>query len=258
MRFRQRAILSSLLLVCLSAPAGAGERLGVVFMHGKEGTPAQFERLAASLVEAGMLVERPEMCWSRKRIYDRPYLDCLTDADAAVAKLKAAGATAFVIAGMSLGGNAALAYGARRAGLKGVIALAPAPPIEFVSRQPQIAKSVHAAEAMIAAGRGDQSAVFADINTGRSFEVTTTANIYLSFFGAESPGIMPDNAAHLTAPLLIVSGTQDASQRSVPYVFARAPADRLNRHVSVASDHMGTPAAAGEIVLEWLQALAAR
>src|SRR5258706_2450319 len=202
-----RILFFLLLIACLSAPACAGDRIGVVLMHGKQGSPAQLEGLATSLVAAGYLVERPEMCWSRGRIYDRPYLDCLADADAAVAKLKTDGATAIVIAGMSLGGNAALAYAARRQGLKGVIALAPAPAIEFVSRRPNIAKSLSDAEAMVAAGRGDPSAGVADINIGRSFEVETTASIYLSFFGSESPGIMPDNAARLKAPVLIVSGT---------------------------------------------------
>ena len=116
-----------LLATCLAfaAPARA-ETIGVVMMHGKTGTPAQFDGLAAAVEAAGFPVERPQMCWTRSRIYDRTYLDCLADADAAAARLKARGATGIVILGMSLGGNAALGYGARRPGLKGVIALAPA------------------------------------------------------------------------------------------------------------------------------------
>ena len=34
-------------------------------------------QLAIALQGAGYLVEAPEMCWSRRRIYDRPFLDCL-------------------------------------------------------------------------------------------------------------------------------------------------------------------------------------
>jgi esterase/lipase len=250
--------LSLTLLLASLLPLGAAERLGVVLLHGKGSSPARLNDLAAALTASGHLVERPEMCWSRRRMYDRTYLDCLTDADAANARLKAAGATAIVIAGMSLGGNAALAYGARREGLKGVVALAPAPAFEFVNRQPDIAKSLREAQAMIAAGRGNQTAMFADLGFGRTFEVETTASIYASFFADNSAGIMPDNAARLKAPLLVVSGISDTSQRSVGYVFARAPADRLNWHVTVPSDHLGTPAAAREIVPAWLKLLAER
>jgi pimeloyl-ACP methyl ester carboxylesterase len=258
-RARLIASLSLLLaLPALAAPSIAAERLGIVLMHGKGSSPARLESLAAALAGAGHLVERPEMCWSRRRLYDRSYLDCLGDADVAVAKLRAAGAAAVVVAGMSLGGNAAVAFGARREGLKGVIALAPAPPFEFIGRQPVIAKSLREAQAMIAAGRGGQSSLFNDLSFGRTFEVEATPAIYVSFYGDSSPGILPENAARLKAPLLIVSGISDPSQRSVSYGFARAPPHRLNWHVTVPGDHLGTPAAARDIVLAWLALLAAR
>jgi dienelactone hydrolase len=240
------------------APGRAAEKIGVVLIHGKQGLPGQLHNLAVLMNSAGYLVQRPEMCWSRQRIYDRSYLDCLKDIDAAVARLKGDGATAVVVAGMSLGGNAALGYGARHGDLKGVIALAPAPAVELMTLRPDVARSVAEAQAMIAAGRGDRKASFTDINVGRVFEVETTANIYVSFIGPGSPGIMPDNAARLKAPLLVVSGIGDSTQRSIPYVFARAPADRLNWHVTVASDHRGTPAAAAQVVLVWLKALAGK
>jgi pimeloyl-ACP methyl ester carboxylesterase len=75
---------------------------------------------------AGYLVDTPEMCWSRRRIYDRPFLDCLTEIDSAIGRLKGHGTGRIVVAGMRQGGDAALAYGARRANLAGIIALAPA------------------------------------------------------------------------------------------------------------------------------------
>ena len=108
------------------AASAHGETVGVVMMHGKHGTPAQLQQLAAAVANAGFLVERPEMCWSAARIYDRSYLECFADIDAAAARLKEHGVTAIVVLGMSLGGNAALDFGARRQGLKAIIALAPA------------------------------------------------------------------------------------------------------------------------------------
>ncbi len=235
------------------AVAARGETIGVVMMHGKTGTPAQFDVLAAAVEAAGYPVERPEMCWSRTRIYDLAYLDCLAAADRAAAALKEHGADGIVILGMSLGGNGALGYGARRPGLKGIIALAPASDPDHLRRLAPVAQSLAQAQTLIAAGKGDEKATFNDFNNGRQFTVTTTAKIYVSFFGKDTPGEMPANAARLTAPLLIVSGSDDKTQRDIGAVFARAPRDPRNAHVVVRSDHIGTPAASVATVLAWLK-----
>ena len=138
-----RTVLAALFVILgLSQSASADDRLGIVLLHGKGGLPQQFTPMAASLASQGYLTEQPEMCWSRNRIYDRLYLDCLRDIDTAADRLKERGATAIVVLGMSLGGNAALAYGARHPGLKGVIALVPGHAPEFISRRPEIAASL--------------------------------------------------------------------------------------------------------------------
>jgi pimeloyl-ACP methyl ester carboxylesterase len=240
----------------LSSSVSAQERIGIVLMHGKNGFPSRQAPLADALTAAGYAVERPEMCWSRHRIYDRSYVDCLHDADAAADKLKAAGATAIVVAGVDLGGNAAVGYGARRDGLKGVVAIGPAPAIEFLSTRPEIAKSLTRAREMIAAGHGDRKALFADVNFNVGFDVETTANIYVTFFAPDSPAVLPDNAAKLKAPLLAVSGMFDPRQRSVSYAFARAPNDPHNWHVTVQADLRGTVVQAREIVPVWLKLIA--
>jgi esterase/lipase len=232
-----------------------GETVGVVMMHGKHGTPGQLQQLAGTIADAGFAVERPEMCWSAARIYDRTYLECFADIDAATARLKERGATAIVVLGMSLGGNAALGFGARRHGLAAIIALAPAHAPEFLGRRPEIAQSVAKAQAEVAAGRRDEKATFDDVDQGKSFTVSTTPAIYLSFFGPDSPAVMLENAAHLTAPLLMVSGNDDPTQRNAGNIFARVPSDPRNKHVTVEADHMGTPAASIAIVLAWLKAL---
>ena len=77
------------LIGCVALAASAhGETVGVVMMHGKHGTPAQLQQLAGAIADAGFAVERPEMCWSAARIYDRTYLECFADIDAAAARLK--------------------------------------------------------------------------------------------------------------------------------------------------------------------------
>jgi esterase/lipase len=256
---RAGTILVALTVLCTtSLPARAQDRLGVVLVHGKAGLPQQFTPMAETLAARGYLTEQPEMCWSRNRIYDRLYLDCLHDIDAAVGRLKARGATAIVVLGMSLGGNGALGYGARHPGLKAVITLVPGHAPEFISRRPEIAQSLEQARTLIAAGRGDVPTTFMDVNTRTTsfnFQVTTTPNIYLSFFTPDSAAVMPTNAARLTAPLLYVAANNDPSQRGRGYIFDRAPAHPLNRYLTVNSDHIGTPAAAREAVMSWLKEL---
>jgi esterase/lipase len=246
-----------LMVGCLTLATSAhGESVGVVMMHGKHGTPAQLQKLAVTVSNAGFFVERPEMCWSAARIYDRTYLECFADIDAAAARLKEHGVTAIVVLGMSLGGNAALGFGARRQGVKAIITLAPAHSPELLRRRPDIAQSIVTAQAAVAAGRGDEKATFDDIDLGKIFPVSTTPAIYLSFFGPESPAVMPENAAHLTAPLLMVSGSNDPTQSNANNIFAHVPFDPRNRHVTVEADHLGTPAASAAAVLSWLTVLA--
>jgi esterase/lipase len=242
---------------CLVLAASAhGETIGVVMMHGKHGTPAQLQQLAVTVADAGLLVERPEMCWSAARIYDRTYVECFADIDMAAARLKKQGATTIVVLGMSLGGNAALGFGARRQGLKAIIALAPAHAPELLRRRPEIAQSIARAQAAAEAGRGDEKATFDDVDLGRIFSVSTTPAIYLSFFGPDSLAVMPENAAHLTAPLLMVSGNNDPTQSMAGNIFAHAAFDPRNKHVTVEADHLGTPAASAAVVLSWLKMLA--
>src|SRR5277367_3843085 len=118
------------------------------------------------------LVERPEMCWSHRRMRDRPFLECLAELDAPIARLTGRGARTIVVAGMSQGGLGALAFGARRSGLAGIIALTPnGAPERLVSLFPQVAESVAQALAMVAAGHDDERASFTDLNIRGPFSV---------------------------------------------------------------------------------------
>lgn len=247
--------------LCAGAPvhAQAPEKMGVVLVHGKEGQPDQFADYAEELGKAGFDFERPEMCWSQSRIYDKAYLECVDEIDAAVAGLRERGAKSVVVLGMSLGGNAAIAYGARREGLKGVIAVVPAPAPEFLSNSvPEINKSLRDARELVASGKGDVRTEFSDRNTGKPhFLVTATPNIYLSFLAPDSPGVMPDNASKLKAPLLIVSAQFDSSQRSIPNVFARATKHPMNRLVVLQTDHRGALKEGRSSVMHWLKELSA-
>jgi pimeloyl-ACP methyl ester carboxylesterase len=250
-------LLSVLLAAAGGSATRADARLGVVLMHGKQSAPDEHAPLAEALAAAGHPVERPEMCWSARRIYDLPYLQCLREIGAAIERLQQRGATAFVVAGHSLGANGALAYGARHR-LAGVVALAPGHRPEVLAQRPPIAAALDQARKLVADGRAQARLPFPDFNGDLTISVPATAEIYLSFFAPDSPALMPANAARLQAPLLYVVGIGDPLQRGPDEIFAKAPAHPLNRYVTVRAGHFDTSAASSETVVAWLRALGQR
>jgi pimeloyl-ACP methyl ester carboxylesterase len=264
-RFTTFLFISVAAAVVVSASSGwAADKIGIVLMHGKQGEPnGNINRLASDLDGAGYLVVRPEMCWAKTRIYDRTYADCLGEIDAAIAKLKSQGAGRIVVAGQSMGGAAAIIYGATHPGLAGVIALAPAHnPQRTVQNVPEVAASLAKANDMVAKGKGDEKADFTDVNTGPNgrylFSVATSAKIYASIYGDDAPRL-PAMTAKLAVPLLWIAGTDDPTQKGGPgFAFDNAPANPLNRYVSVNASHLETPDAGRTAVLAWLKELAAK
>jgi len=226
-----RGLLGILALAASATPAVCAERWGVVLLHGKTGSESQLALYDKPLAAMGILSARPQMCWSRQRIYDKPYLDCL-------------------------GANAALAYAARHdQDIAGVIALEPAHYPEFISKRPEIAGEIARARQLAASNQGERRTTFTDINGGVAIKVHATPKTYLSFLSSDSPGVMPGNAARLKVPLLLVSGSKDKSQRGKDYIFGHAPAHAMNRYVTVAAGHRDTPQAGREALLTWLRDL---
>lgn len=245
----------ALSVISASPSAAAFERFGIVLLHGKTGTPGQFTQLYRDVTDLGYLVETPELCWSANRIYDRPFTACLEDVDAAIAVLKDLGAEGIIVAGHSLGGIGSLAYGATHESLAGIIALAPAgDPVAF-GRIPTIAGSLKKARVAVQAGSGDVVDTFDDFVLGRALPVTATAADFLTFYGPESPGVMARTIPAQKAPLLWVAGTRDSSQRNAPALFHTVPANAHNRFVTVNARHLGTPSAALDAILDWLDDL---
>jgi esterase/lipase len=246
------------------AVARAADRIGVVLMHGEQGAPGRvIDSLARVLESAGYLVGRPDMCWSARRAYEAPFAECLAAIDDAIVKLKNLGATSIVVGGFSLGGNAAIAYGASHSGLLGIVGVAPAHDALATLESTDIADSVAKARELADSGRGDEVASFADVAIGPSgayaTEIATTPTIYLSFFGPASAANIPDNTRRLTAPLLWIAGAEDPTQRGGPnYAFAFAPSNSLNRYITVTSAHLTTSDAAKQAVLAWLKEVAAK
>jgi pimeloyl-ACP methyl ester carboxylesterase len=204
----RRALTLFFLVVASHVPQAAANDVGVVLLHGKGGSPSGSVReLAAALQGKGYLVSTPTMPWAKDRIYGASFEDAMAEIDREVGSLRQKGTRLVVVGGHSLGANAALGYGAWRAGADGIIALAPAHSPESAVFAKRLGDDVGRARSLVAAGKGKEKQRFTDLNQGRLIEVSASAEVYLSWLDPEGSAVMSKSAAAFKAPtpLLIVS-----------------------------------------------------
>ena len=247
-----------------SARSEALAGYGIVLLHGKGGQPGggYIAGLAEALRSEGAIVIAPRMAWSgvqgQPDKYDVPYEQALSHITPAIEQLKAQGATKIVVAGQSLGANAAIGYAARHgSGLAAIVALAPGHTPERAIFRSKVADGVARAKELVASGKGATLGSYPDLNCGRSLTVRATAAAYISFFSPEGPALIPRNAAAMPAiPLLWVIGRSDrCSPAGRGYAFDRAAKHPKSRYVEVEADHFETPNVARRAVIAWLTAL---
>lgn len=244
---------------CLApAPACAAELLGVVVLHDKNSAPDKhISETVRLLRNVGFLVVAPEMPWSRKRRFDASYQQALVEIGLAVGELRAKGATQVAIAGHGLGANAALGYAATRANVFALIALAPSHDPE--RHRDMFLADLRKAREMLMSGRGRERSAFLDVNQGKDYDVSTTAEIYLSYSDPDGPAVMARSAEAINpaVPLLWVVGSNDPLSRlGRSYVYAKAPAHPANSYEEVNADHLGVPTEAARLAAVWLKELA--
>jgi pimeloyl-ACP methyl ester carboxylesterase len=258
-RFCAAALLA---LACNAVFAAAGE-IGAIVMHGKWGAPDRLvNSLASALEREGYLIASPEMPWSRRRQYDRSVADADSEIDAEIAKLKARGAKQIFVIGHSLGAAHALHYGSR-AELTGVIAVAPGHRPEAPRFAQSFANDVSSARALAAAGKGNETVSFTDLNTGnRRDRLTASATSFLSYFDPEGPLNMSKNVAAVNAatPVLWIVPTREESpaREGVLMLYKRLPRNPATQLAEPEADHMQAPAASTKIVIEWMRAVSSR
>jgi pimeloyl-ACP methyl ester carboxylesterase len=252
------AILAAASTAALPARSASLSGYGVVLLHGKGGSPtSMIEGLTDSLRKEGALVEAPELPWSGRRIYDATYDQAMAEIDLAVQKLKWSGATRIVVAGHSLGANAAIGYGARREGLAAVIALAPGHLPEAWALRLRTKGAIARAKKLIAEGKGDIPDSFPDLAQGLPFQVRATPNVYVSMFDPEGPATIPKNAAAMgNVPFLWVVGVGDpVFFHGRDYGFDPGAKNPKSRYVVIPGLHLTTPFQARNTIVEWLKSL---
>jgi pimeloyl-ACP methyl ester carboxylesterase len=230
--------------------------MGVVFLHGKGVWPGAFDGgIPAALEAEGAKVVSPEMPWSLRRLYGATYEQAMAEIDAAVATLKAKGATRIVVIGHSLGANAALGYAAQRHSVVAVVAIAPGHLPETAEMRARTQSAIAEAKQLVAAGRQERR-TWPDMVQGLPTFASATPSVYISWFDPNGPAVIPKNVAALNGiPLLWVVGNFDPiSSRGAQYAFSRAK-NPANRYVSVLATHLTTSLMARGQVVEWLKAL---
>jgi len=232
--------------------------LGVVFVHGKGMWPGAFDGGIVNLLrEAGAKVATPGMPWSFTRIYAASYQEGLREIDAAVADVKARGATKIVIIGHSLGANAAIGYAASRGPLAAVVAIAPGHLPEVEGLRGRTHEALLTAAQLVAAGKGDERHSFPDAIQGVPTFVMASPFVYMSMFDPNGPAVMPKNAAAMPAvPFMWVAGTFDPiSARGRKYAFDLAAKDPRSRYVEVLAGHLSAARLARTTIVRWLKSL---
>ena len=252
-------LLCLLWLVATVIPVHAAslQGTGVVFLHGKGVWAGAFDGgIPAALEAEGAVVAAPEMPWSFGRLYGATYDEAMGEIDAAVAGLKAKGATRIVVIGHSLGANAAIGYAARRSAVAAVVALAPGHLPETAEMRARTEDAIAQARRMLAAGLATRR-IWPDMIQGIPTFASATPAVYLSMFDPNGPAVIPKNAAAMRAiPLLWVAGTSDPIfARGRDYAFTRGAKNPKSRYVEVSAGHLTTPWAAQAQVVEWLKSL---
>lgn len=258
---RLPAFLLSLCVFCafLAAPAPARceERLGVVLLHDKNGAPDRLvTETARVLRNVGFLVVTPEMPWSKRRGFDATYQQALVEIGLAMEELHLDGATRVALVGHGLGANAALGFAASRPGVFAIAALAPSHDPE--RHREVFLPDVRKARTMVANVGGQSRSLFIDINQDKDYDLSTTAEVYLSFNDPDGAAVMPKSCAALKGapPLLWVVGKRDPlSFLGSSYAFAKAPSNPSNRYEEVPADHQNVPREAARLVASWLRDL---
>ena len=250
-------VLCALTICPLESASDPGD-VGIVLMHGKQGGPgAVINRLADRLAIAGYSVSTPTMPWSRNRIYEKTVDDSMREIDRECSMLRNQGAKKIIVAGQSLGANAALRYAATRKKIDGLIALAPGHSPESPRMRELFAEDVERAKEKTEVGNVSQAILFHDGNMGRKFQIYVRPDVYLTWMAPDGPAVMPKNAASIRTPIpiLYIVGSLDPWATTKDQVFDKAPFHPKSRFVTVSADHLGVPSASIEVVLGWLESI---
>lgn len=261
----RRGLLAGLALAVCAGGAWpqAMPRIGILMLHGKSpGNPQDpsLQSLRAALGQQGWEVLLPDMPWSRRRYLDGHWDMAMAEIASHVQTLRDRGAQRLVILGHSMGVPAAMSHAARGGAVDALVLLAPghvpAGYYQLASLR-AVRESIDDARARMAAGKGDETERYQDINQGRLQTMVTTARNYLSYFDPGSDAEMGVTAPRIPpgVPVLTVIGEKDPLfSRVRAYYVDRLPRNPRSQFLEVSGGHLDTPRVATEQITDWIKA----
>lgn len=262
----RRAILaaSALLLAGLPAWSQPAPRIGILLMHGKNpGNPQDpsLQPLTSAFARQGWDVLLPDMPWSRRRYLEGNWDLVMSEMATHVQALKDKGAQRIVLAGHSMGVPAALSHAARGGAVDALVLMAPGhTPTGYynIPSLKAVRESIDDARAKVAAGKGDETERFQDINQGRQQTVVATARNYLTYFDPQSDADMGVTAPRIPAhvPVLTAIGEKDPLFANVRrYYVDRLPKNPKSQLLEVSGGHLDTPRVAADAIVSWIKSV---
>ena len=229
----------------------------IILMHGKWGgsRSPHLDMITAEL-EQFCTVRRPDMPWSRSKLYNRSYQDTLQGIANSVKDARAAGSKQVFVGGMSFGANAALAYQAVIRDADGLILLAPGHAPESMYERGVSRDSVDKAKALVAEKKAETILTVRDVNQGQQKTMSMRADVLLSYFDPHGLGNMHATAGRVTqaVPVFYAIGVRDPLYlRGPEYIFQRLPAHSASRYLVVDADHTSTPDQVAKQLTAWLK-----
>jgi len=165
-----------------------------ILIHGKWSHPNTpvLRILEKDLKEKNYIVEKPNMPWSRTKLYDQRYEASLQDLGGMIQKYKQEGVKKVVLIGHSLGANAAMAYQAHVGDADAIVAITPGHIPSMMQERDYIhAYILKKALEKIKQNEGAAIIDFIDNNGGIKKKLTTSADIFLSYFDPSGLAHMP-------------------------------------------------------------------
>lgn len=231
-----------------------------ILIHGKWSHPNTpvLRILEKELKEKNYIVVKPNMPWSRTRLYDQTYEASLQDLGAMIQKYKQEGVKKVVLIGHSLGANAAMAYQAHVGDVDAIVAITPGHvPSIMQERDPRHAYILKKAQDKIKKNEVNTSIDFIDNNSGIRKNFTASIDIFLSYFDPSGLAHMPATVKKFrkSIPVLYIEGANDHVHTGPDSVFSKIPQHRLNTYMLTSSNHMTTPEISSKQIISWLSFL---
>ena len=260
-RFLIMLVFSASVFLSPNAMAETSNKIGIVLMHGKGGSPTKYVAELASALEAqGILVANLEMPWSGKRDYDVNVAAAEQEVEAALSGLRGKGAQKLFVAGHSQGGLFAFYFGNKHV-VDGIIAMAPGGNVGGAAYREKVVDSVESARKLIAEGKGDQKTRLTDHEGSKgTYPITTTPASYLTWFDPE--GAMNETQAvknmNPAIPILFVAPTNDYPSllKIKQQMFDALPKNPRSKLYEPSANHLQAPSASAKEIVEWTAAIA--